>query len=63
MTLCSWKDQDDIKDVWFASIQEKVKKKLMDNTRIRLLEEMKSQIIVLLIERHNLVEVFIYLIS
>lgn len=35
----------------------------MDNTRIRLLEEMKSQIIVLLIELHNLVEVFIYLIS
>ena len=35
----------------------------MDNTRIRLLEEMKSQIIVLLLERHNLVEVFIYLIS
>ena len=49
--------------VWFASIQEKVKIKLMDNTRIRLLEEMKSQIIVLLIELHNLVEVFIYLIS
>ena len=35
----------------------------MDNTRIHLLEEMKSQIIVLLIELQNLVEVFIYLIS